>query len=486
MKKPNIVVFMTDQQLGDTISSNHLAKTPNVDRLRKQGIHFDQSYCPAPHCCPSRATFFTGLYPTQHNIWNNVEVDGAFSREFFDGVETFPVAMQRAGYHNIFAGKWHVHGYEGPDAHGFQEVLCEKGTNYGRRKPSNKPMCETWKNVFSGNVPIDTEDSVKDFGRIIRPGYPTYHQFSVDPNPFGDGDTVDMACERLKNYQEEEPFFMYVGTIGPHDPYNPPQEFLDLYDINDIELPESFHDPMAEVPALYRRTRDVFKLTEEEHKESIRRYLAFCSFEDSLFGKLLDTLEETGRMEDTIVVYLTDHGDYLGAHGLWAKGLPCYREAYQICAVVGGAGVTAHGTTCSELVSLADFAPTLMELAGATNDQPMVGRSLVPFLKEEEPDEWRTEVFTQTNGNEIYGIQRAVWNKKWKLVYNSFDYDILFDLENDPLELHNVIDDPANKEVLREMWKKLWLFSRETGDIATCPYIMVALAPYGPGIVLED
>ena len=485
-KKKNIIVFMTDQQLADTIEPWHIAKTPNVDRLRKNGVHFSESFCPSPHCCPSRATFFTGLYPSQHNIWNNVEVEGAFSREFFDGVETFPVALQNAGYRTVFSGKWHVNGYEGPDKHGFSEVLCEKGTNFGRFERENKPLSKTWERVYSGKIPIDKENEEKDFGRIIRPGYPKYYQFSTDPNPFDDKGTVDKACEWIDNYKDDDPFFMYVGTIGPHDPYNPPQKFLDMYDINDIKLPESFSDPMDDVPALYRRTRDAFKLTEFEHKESLRRYLAFCSYEDSLFGQLLDKVESANLMEDTIIMYLTDHGDYLGAHGLWAKGLPCYREAYQICAVIGGGGVEAKGSVCDKLVSLADFAPTILDLAQTNNLQPFVGQSLVPYLKGETPHNWRSEIYTQTNGNEIYGIQRAVWSKKWKLVYNSFDYDVLYDLENDPLELHNVINDPFNKEVVKELWKKLWSFSRNTKDTAVCPYIMVALAPYGPGIILED
>lgn len=485
-KQPNIVVFMTDQQLGDTLLPNHLAKTPNVDRLLKQGITFKEAFCPAPHCCPSRATFFTGLYPSQHNIWNNVEVDGAFSREFFDGVEAFPVSMQRAGYHTIFSGKWHVHGYEGPEEHGFEEVLFERQTNYGRMKRSNTPMSETWTNVYSGSEKMDNEQSKKEFGRIIRPGYPTYYQFGVDEKPFDDEKTVDVACEYIEGYKDEQPFFMYVGTTGPHDPYTPPQEFIDLYSLDDIELPDSFDDPMEDVPALYRRTREMFKLTREEHKESIRRYLAFCSYEDFLFGKLLDTLEQTGRMEDTVVLYVSDHGDYVGAHGLWAKGLPCYREAYQICAVMAGAGIEAKGTVSQELISLADFAPTFMELAGTSNNQALIGKSLVPFLHGVRPSDWRQEIYTQTNGNEIYGMQRAVWNKKWKLIHNAFDYDVLFDLENDPLEMHNVINDEKNKSIVRELWKKLWLFSRDTGDIMTCPYIMVGLAPYGPGIVLEE
>lgn len=485
-KTPNIVVFMTDQQLGDTIMPWHIAKTPNVDRLRSKGIQFSQAFCPAPHCCPSRATFFTGLYPSEHNIWNNVEVNNALSRTFYDGVITFPELLKEAGYHNIFAGKWHVSGYEGPADRGFDEVLCEYISNHGRSKPTNRPHTEDWQKHYSSLDKVDNAHSQKDFGRIIREGYPTYHQFGTQENPFGDKDTVEKACERIKTYKGDKPLFMYVGSVGPHDPYCPPQEFLDLYDIKDIELPQSFKDPMKDTPALYRRTRNAFKLTEEEHKESIRRYLAFCSYEDSLFGKLLDTLEQEHKMEDTIVVYLSDHGDYLGAHGLWAKGLPCYREAYQICAVVGGADIKGKGSQCDALVSLADFAPTLLELAGAKSKNPITGQSLVPFLYNETPPNWRTEVYTQTNGNEIYGIQRAVWNKKWKLVYNSFDFDQLFDLENDPLELHNVIEDPNHQEVVKSLWRKIWQFSKEHQDPITSPYIMVALAPYGPGILLEE
>lgn len=486
MKKPNILVFMTDQQQGDTILPQHPAKTPNVERLRNIGVHFTNTYCPSPHCCPSRATFFTGLYPSQHNIWNNVEVDNALSRGFYDDVVTYTELLQENGYDTIFSGKWHLSGYEGPQDRGFSEILHEFISNYGRMEPKNSPMNCTWEDVYSGNQPIDGENEEKEFGRILRTGYPKYFQFSSDPNPFGDTNTVELACERIKKHNNDSPFFLYVGTVGPHDPYNPPQEFIDLYDIEDIVLPDSFRDPMNGVPALYRRTRDVFQLTEEEQKESLRRYYAFCSYEDFLFGKLLDTLEQEGKMEDTIVIYLTDHGDYAAAHGLWAKGLPCYREAYQLTAVVGGAGINPKGTVCDELVSLADFAPTILDLAGVSYENNMVGKSLLPFLLGNQADSWRSEIYTQTNGNEIYGIQRAVWNKKWKFVYNSFDYDILFDLENDPLELKNVIDVPENKAIVREMWRKLWGFARETGDTAICPYIMVALAPYGPGILLED
>ena len=482
----NILVFMTDQQLGDTILPSHMAKTPNVDRLRKNGMQFTSAYCPAPHCCPSRATFFTGLYPSEHNIWNNVEVDNALSRTFYGGVVTFPEELKQAGYQTIFSGKWHVSGYEGPADRGFDEVLYEYISNYGRMKPNNlPPVNHDWKKAYADYTDLDHADSEKHFGQIIREGYPTYYQFGTNPSPFGDKETVQLACERLKKQDHEKPFFMYVGTVGPHDPYFPPQEFLDMYPIEDIEFPPNFHDDMMDVPGLYRRTKKAFALTEQEHKESIRRYLAFCSYEDSLFGRILDTLEQENMMNDTVVIYLSDHGDYVGAHGLWAKGLPCYREAYQICAVIGGGNIVSHPVQCDELVSLSDMAPTILDLAGVKDHTPTTGVSLLPLLQGTVPADWRTDIYTQTNGNELYGIQRAVWNKKWKYVYNGFDFDQLYDLEADPLEMHNLAEYSEYQPIIRKMCKKMWKFARDHNDPITCPYIMVALAPYGPGITLE-
>lgn len=543
LKKPNIVVFMTDQQNAQTIKPDHAAITPNIDKFYGKSLVFDKAFCASPHCCPSRASFFSGLYPSQHGIWHNVEVDNAISRELLDGVTLFPELLSENGYRTVFSGKWHVSGYEGPADRGFQEVLRECTTNNGRTARQNIQYCRDWETVYSKKEKIDLEGVKQNFGQIARAGYPMYHQFGEDPNPFGDATTVEVACEHIrarttekttsklagqahdaanataKQAEVQEPFFYYVGTIGPHDPYCPPQEFIDLYKDVELTLPKSYEDDLRDKPNLYRRTRDRFDLTREEQIESMRRYLAFVSFEDSLFGKLIDTLTETGELENTYVLYLTDHGDYLGAHGLWAKGLPCFKEAYNICAMFGGGDITTHSTT-DALVSITDFAPTILELAGVENEKipPMVGRSLVPFIKAAEvqakaaaqdavayreplqvaknaaaelvslptPEGWRTELFTQTNGNEIYGMQRAVWSHEWKYVLNLFDYDELYDLKNDPDEMHNLIEDKAYAPFVKEMCKKIWQFAKDTHDNATCPYIMVSLAPYGPGILLED
>jgi len=483
--RPNIIVFMTDQQVADTILKENPTITPNADRFRNRAVQFENAYCPSPHCCPSRATFFTGLYPSEHGVWHNVEVCNAISRGLFEKVKMFPEELRENGYRNYFSGKWHVSAFEGPADRGFDVVLREFVSNYGRMEKGYVPHYEDWEHFYSNAYGIDGWNEKKEFGRIIRPGYPTYYQFGIDENPFGDRDSVELAIEAIKNHNHEEPFFLYAGVTGPHDPYTPPQEFLDLYDIEDIKLPENFLDKLEKVPALYRRTKEQFKLTEAEHRESLRRYMAFCTFEDYLFGKILDVVEEEGIEEETIILYLSDHGDYAGAHGLWAKGLPCFREAYHICAMIGGGGIVSDFNK-ENLVSLADFAPTILELAGIKPSINFSGQSLVPFLYGKGKNvPWREEICTQSNGNEIYGIQRAVWNKEWKYVYNSFDYDELYHISEDPREMNNVIHLPENQEMVKTMCARMWKFAREHKDGCTCPYIMVGLAPYGPGITLD-
>lgn len=183
-------------------------------------------------------------------------------------------------------------------------------------------------------------------------------------------------------------------------------------------------------------------------------------------------------------MYLTDHGDYVVSHGLWAKGLPCFKEAYKNCAFVSGPKFEKD-IRCDKLTSITDFAPTILDIAQIDTDVKMQGESLVPLLEGKNPDSWREELFTQTNGNELYGIQRSVFNKKWKYVLNTFDYDELYDLKNDSEEMHNIINDDHD-DVIKMMCKEMWRFARESGDSCTCPYIMVAVAPNGPGILWDD
>lgn len=488
--KPNIIVFMTDHQMGDTILNSSKVKTPNLDRLRKMAVNFEEAYCPSPHCCPSRATFFSGLYPSEHGVWNNVDVSNTLSRGLFKNVRLFSEDVKDAGYDMYYSGKWHVSAEQGPEEFGFQILARGEGESY--RKYEHVPDMDEWNIYTEGKRQIDKGNEFREEGQIIREGYPRYRLYGMNESPFGDAEKVEAAVRKLDEITGNNPFFMYVGTIGPHDPYVVPQRFLDWYNPEEIELPDNYEDNMEDKPALYRRTQDRYaQLSKEEAKEGVRRFYAFCSYEDYLFGKILDKVEQKGLLENTLILYVSDHGDYIGAHRLWAKGLPCFREAYHICSMIGGGPVKNPGRVERAFVSLADWAPTFLELAGIEQNRKLAGKSLLRFIHDERAEDWREELFTQTNGNEIYGIQRAVWNKKWKYVFNSFDYDELYDLENDPGELHNLLNGVRDinhseyAELIREFWMKLWKFAYENKDNCVNPYIMTAFAPYGPGIVWE-
>jgi arylsulfatase A-like enzyme len=324
---------------------------------------------------------------------------------------------------------------------------------------------------------------------IIRKGYKTYTHYGVTDNPFRDNDVIDNAVDIIRQRQKGSgPWCQYIGPLGPHDPYFVPQEYLDRYRLEDIRLPENFNDPMTDKPALYRRTREKFdQLTEREHREAIRHYLAFCTYEDALFGKVLEALEETGEADHTLVLYVSDHGDYNGEHGLWCKGLPCFKGAYHVPAVIRWPeGIAGAGRTEDAFITLADFAPTFLEIAGIKTGRSFAGKSLTPFFRNERPEEWQDAIFTQSNGNELYGIQRSVMTRDWKLVYNGFDYDELYDLRSDPLEQHNCAGDPAYEAALQELYKKLWRFARQVNDVCVNPYVMVSLASHGPGVAFTS
>jgi arylsulfatase A-like enzyme len=200
---------------------------------------------------------------------------------------------------------------------------------------------------------------------------------------------------------------------------------------------------------------------------------------------VLDALDATGQADNTLVIFLSDHGDYVGAHGLYLKGAPAFREAYHVpCIMRWPQGIRHPGRVVDEFITLADFAPTFLELAGVQPAQPMTGRSLLPFLHGETPVDWPDAVFSQFNGVELYYTQRAVTTREYKYVYNGFDFDELYDLRQDPLELVNRADDPAYREIKHDLVRRMWRFAAQEEDIIFNPYGTVALAPWGPADAL--
>jgi len=485
-QRPNILIFMNDQEQGGVVAPNHPCQTPNADRLAADGLRFSQTYTTTAHCCPSRATFMTGLYPSRHGIYNNVLNHAVIHESLNPGVVTFAEVLRNAGYEMAYSGKWHVSATEGPEDRGLKSYFASavEGEWHGTRWERFRAMAQEPEDV-----------SPRGMGELLRPGWGRYRLYGTrEPNPEADPFTphdltaVQEGIRALNDLtQTGKPWCLYVGPVGPHDPYVLPEKYATMYDPADVELPPSFYDNLLDKPRVYQRQRRFWgQMSEDEYRAAIAHYWGYCTMQDHLLGMVLDALDRTGQADNTLVIFMSDHGDYVGAHGLFMKGVAAFDECYNVpCIMRWPKGVVNPGRQIKEYVSLADFAPTFVELAGASLPEQS-GRSLVPFLCDETPSDWPDAMYSQFNGVELYYSQRFVRTKDWKYVYNGFDFDELYDLCEDPHCIRNLAEDPRCREVVREMCARMWRKGYEEQDIFCNPYATVSLAPFGPMSGLKD
>ena len=509
---PNILILLVDEMPYDVVSPGHPCHMPNARRLAEEGVSLTRTFTPSPHCCPSRATFMTGLYPSRHGVYNNVNTNTAFQFGLNPGVGTFSESLAEGGYRLAYAGKWHVSNEETPADRGWQELVPYEKNVLTRRNADWDEM--------AGRP--DPADHPRGSGEIFRPGWGSTQAIGkklTGPNAYEDTSwyrgAVGPGIRALTEMSTQDgPWALCIST--DMDPPSPvPEEIADLYDPQDVELPASFGDFMHDKPRVYQRMRYQIwgQLTEAEVRESIAHYWALCTLQDRYLGDILAALEATGQAEDTVVVFVADHGDYMFAHGLRCLGIPSFREVYHVPAIVRWpSGIADPGREVDQFLSLADFAPTFLELSGCDVPDALTGRSFVPFLRNESPEDWPDAWYSQTKGNEVYYTQRIVQTSRYKYVCNWFDFDELYDLEADPHEMVNLAfprelgTDPASlptdstsaaytpwpplpaplDDVRRELLGKMWRFARREDDIIFNGYPPVALAPYGPIVGLRS
>ena len=477
--RPNILVVMTEHQQGRTIDPDCPCRMPNVkERIAGEGLRFEFGYTPNALCSPARASFFTGLYPSVHGMYNNYHSMPVIHGGLFPGVRLFSENLKKAGYNLSFVGKWHVSGEKGPGDYGWN---VPKGQTSWDGGPLGFPKPGSRSRRYR-----EPPKNLKRYAIIRRNGWPDYIVYGTRPGKpedmldFKRGKIAAGEIRRLS--KEGKPWILYVGLTEIHDPYIVVEPYASMYDPEEVPLPENYYDSLEDKPAIYRRMRKQLwdQLSEEQIREAIAYYWGLCTMNDDVVGMLLDALEDAGVEDNTLVLFTADHGDQVGGHGLFLKGVLPFEESYRIPMAVRWPNVIKPKTTCSEFVTLCDFAPTFCELAGAEPLNQCHGRSLLPIFKGSVPEDWPKSFYGQFLGTEYYYTQRIIRDRRYKYVFNAFDFDELYDLQNDPYEMKNLAFNPKYEDVKKRLIEEMWRWAEKTDDIIFNPYPSVALVPYGP------
>ena len=430
-KRPNILIFMVDQ-LNGTLFPDGPAEwlhAPNLKALAERSTRFRNAYTASPLCAPGRASYMSGLLPSRSRVYDN-------AAEFAADIPTYAHHLRRAGYQTCLSGKMH---FVGPDQlHGFEERLttdiypADFGWTPDYRKPGER--IDWWYH----NMGSVTGAGVAEIS----------NQMEYD-------DEVAYHATRkvydLGREQDARPWCLTVSFTHPHDPYVARRKYWDLYEGCEHLLPQvpamdyEDHDPHS------KRIFDAndwrsFNITEDNIRRSRRAYFANISYLDDKIGEVMEALRGTRQEEDTIILFVSDHGDMLGERGLWFK-MSFFEGSARVPLMISSPNMDPGLVT--EAVSNIDVCPTLCDLAGVSMEEvaPWTeGQSLVP---QGQGTTRTAPVAMEYAAEASYAPLICLREGKWKFTRCALDPDQLFDLEADPQELTNLATDPAHSETLK-------------------------------------
>jgi len=474
MERPNFLFLMTDHQTAATVNTD-ACLTPNIDRIIADGTRFRRAYTVNAICSPARATLFTGVHVHSHGMYDCTHTVDECRANFRTELPTWSQALSAAGYTCAYFGKWHVERSNELSQFGWQYQLREDYRQWRRQ-------------AGFGDAPEP------QLARRVggERGYQRRIIYGVSDDP-GEASHTAHIFNRGAEYLEEtlalrQPWCLFVSTNAPHDPYVAPREFYDLYDPAKIPRPASFDDDLRGKPNVLKRMQGVFReLTWDDFAQATCCFYALCSMIDAQIGRVLNALERTGQAGNTIVVFLSDHGDMMGAHRLLTKGITPYEEVYNIPLIIRDPRAAARGRDCDRVVSLGDVCPSVLDVAGLEPFEQCHFRSLAPLLNDPAGPGWGDEAYAEFHGQRYFYTQRILWRERLKYVLNAYDFDEMYDLEADPAELNNVVDDPAYADSKREMLKGIWRMVHRTGDatLANAEYWTLRFFDLGPGCACD-
>ncbi len=443
-KGPNILMVMSDQHRADWMGCARAdwVKTPNLDALAERGVRFTNAVCNSPVCAPSRAALASGLRCSEVGVLGNNDL-------YPYHVPTYYQHLRRAGYRVGCVGKTDLHKrdhWEGRNGDrplmyhfGFTDPTETEGKQSAARD-FGEPVCP-YQHYLTDRDLFQT--FVDDYAhRDAQPA--CYAADSALPlAAFHDAWIGRVACEFLESVPDESPWHYFVSFVGPHNPWDPPAEYGDMY--RDAPMPDAIQDAMDGKPQFERKRqgRESKGLTPDALAETMRKYAGMTTLNDHYIGQFVEVLERRGMLENTVIMYTADHGEMMGDHGLFHKSV-YYESAVKVPLIACGPGITARGES-DALVEMFDLAPTALELASAESLPDASARSLMPLLRGE------TDSHREYQLSEL-SHSRMVCDGRYKFVERPRDIDQLYDLAEDPNELTDLAeDDTARASEMREM-----------------------------------
>ncbi len=463
MRKPvNILFLQTDQQRHDALGCvNPLFKTPNLDALAARGVRFTQAVCNVPMCVASRYSMMTGLYGFQCGVKHNTQMIAC------DEDLPVPVLAQRlaaAGYQTAGFGK--THWYIG------SKILPEtpvKGscrgfdTRYIRGAGADPNKRETSAIYMSDDEPGNTKEDEQE--RQFGPGGETVAGYigkttEIAPENLHEGWLARKGLDFLDSRRNsDQPFFMYLSLDYPHVGLAAPRKYEEMYKIEDFQE-ESLLECLPEHHHHCERYKDIWPaMNSEERRRSRLRYAALCTYVDDLFGQVIQRLEDTGELENTLILFTSDHGDMIGDHGRVSKYC-LYEGSVRVPMILAGPGVNGQGRQDSRPAELVDVVPTFLDATGMDIPEILPGFSLLSDFS-------RSGSFCERHGRGYEEYQRApavMWRtEEWKLIialpgrlgdiqgrYDKIEGE-LYHLATDPKERNNRYADPECAAIREQM-----------------------------------
>jgi len=428
----NLLLIMSDEHSREVAGcyGNPIVRTPNLDALADRGVVFENAYCNSPICVPSRASLATGDYVHRTGYWDSAAP--------YDGrIPSWHHRVRDAGHEMVSIGKLHFRSAD--DDNGFSDV----------RHP-----IYVVDGVGDVHGLLRTDKRIRTVARGLAAeagrGQSAYTRF--------DTRVAETTVRWIREHRNDErPWVMFSSMLSPHYPLVAPKEFYDLYARVDLPRPRLYRQadrPRHPVIDHYRETWNYGDFFDEERLEvGLNAYYGLCSFLDFQIGRILDALRDSGRANDTLVIYTSDHGESLGNRGLWGKSV-MYEESSGVPLLVSGPGINP-GTRCSTPVSLVDIYPTVVETVCGELDareRRLPGNSLIALAREQSPDR---VVFSEMHDDGSMTGEFMVRENAWKLVHY-VDYPAqLFDLSTDPFEQTDLAGRPETQAVQGRLYDRL-------------------------------